>query len=354
MTHPDYTLEATSDLPGVAFSAMRQIILAQAKAGQLEVLDDETDRLTVKTAHGLIGLRPGQSAETAGMVAANDQRWLFVMKNAVLMQMKHLMPEVAENMRWSDGDYAGALPPNFQFVRVKEVTQLGPVFLRAKLEGEDLSSHTIASIHFRLVQPPKDVEPQWPSLAPNGSTKWPDEPFTLHRPVYTTRSIDYDTNTLLTDIYIHDGGRTTDWAKEVMGGDRGRRVVGLMGPSGGGVIDADSVLMASDETGFPAAARILENLPEGATGTVYLEAEHGAECEYPVEAPPGVSIEWLARAKGEKLVDATLAAMPAPGETKVWYAGERSDAREVREAAKAAGWEPHSLRVSGFWRRPEG
>ncbi|MEO0959008.1 MAG: hypothetical protein AAFY66_11195, partial [Pseudomonadota bacterium] len=187
MTHPNYTHEAFADLPGVAFSAMRQVIMMQAKASSLRVLEDEEGRLTVETAHGLIGLRPGTAAETAGMVAAQDARWLFVMKNAVVDQMQHMMPAVAQAMRWSNGDRAGSLPPNFQFVRVTDVSRLGQVFYRVTLQGEDLSSYGTDAIHFRLVQPPVEAEPEWPSVAPNGSTRWPDGPGAPHKPVYTVR-----------------------------------------------------------------------------------------------------------------------------------------------------------------------
>ncbi|MEM9047486.1 MAG: siderophore-interacting protein [Pseudomonadota bacterium] len=346
-----YAHEAQADLPGVAFAAMRQVILAQAKASKLSVLEDAAGRLTVETAHGLIGLRPGQAAETAGMVAATDLRWLFIMKNAVVQQMRHLMPDVAEAMRWSDGDVAGSLPPNFQFMRVVEVAPLGPVFLRVTLEGEDLSSYGDSAIHFRLVQPPAgDVAPQWPTVAANGSTVWPDGPGAPHKPVYTARSVDHAANRLVTDVFIHEGGQTTGWARAVMAGARGRRVVGLVGPSGGGLLAADRVLMASDETGFPAAARLLENLADSATGTLLLEAEEGARCAYPIAAPPGIALRWLARSQGENLGQAALDALPDHTDAKIWFAGEQQQARRLRDTAKAAGLAPADLRISGFWK----
>ena len=350
MSHPDYTHEALADLPGVAFSAMRQMILAQATAANLTILEDKSGRLTVETAHGLIGLRPGTAVETAGMVAARDPRWLFVMKNAVIQQMRTVLPDVAEAMRWSNGDVAGNLPPNFQFVRVRDVALLGPVFLRVTLEGEDMSAHGDDAIHFRLVLPPTHVEPEWPSVAPNGSTDWPDGPGAPHRPVYTARYVDHGANTLVTDVFLHDGGRTTIWAQEVMAGERGRSVVGVVGPSGGGLLKADRVLLASDETGFPAAARLLEGLPEGATGEVFLEAEEGATCDYPIVAPAGVLLHWLSRSRGESLIEAALAALPDYAGASVWFAGEQQDARRLRDAAKAAGWRPTDLRISGFWK----
>ncbi|MEM9966690.1 MAG: siderophore-interacting protein [Pseudomonadota bacterium] len=354
MVEVHYPHEACADLPGVAFNAMRQIILMQAKTSNLTVLEDIDSRLTVKTAHGLIGLRPGQTAETAGMVAAENVQWLFVMKNAVVQQMKHLMPDVAAAMRWSDTGAEGGLPPNFSFVRVIEVVELGEVFLRVTLEGEDLSHHCDEAIHFRLVQPPKDTAPEWPSVAPNGSIRWPEGPGAPHKPVYTARSVDHQANQLVTDVFIHEGGRTTDWAREVMTNERGRRVVGLVGPAGGGLLEADQVLMASDETGFPAAARLLENLPETATGDLILETENGADCGYPIEAPSGVRVTWLSRRDGETLEKAALEALPRHQSSKIWFAGERSQARRVREVAKSAGREASDLRISGFWTAPAG
>lgn len=350
MLGTDYSFDAQADLPGVAFAAMRLIILAQAKAANMTVLEDSDNHLTVETAHGLIGLRPGETSEAAGMVAAKDARWLFVMKNAVLQQMRHLMPEVAEAMRWSDAETQGEFPPNFSFVRVREVVELGPVFLRVTLEGEDLSAHGDDAIHFRLVLPPRDAETQWPGVAANGSITWPEGPAAPHRPVYTARAVDYDANTILMDVFVHEGGRTTDWAQQLLMGILARQIVGIIGPSGGGLMQADHVLMASDETGFPAAARILENLPDGATGQVILEAEEGASCDYPIAVPEGLSLIWLSRAKGERLDTATLAALSKHKGAKAWFAGERAQATRVRETAKAAGWEAGDLRVSGFWR----
>ncbi|MEL6196376.1 MAG: siderophore-interacting protein [Pseudomonadota bacterium] len=353
MNAPSFPHQALADLPGVPYTTLRQVILAQASAGNITVMEDTADQLTVRTAHGLIGLRPGTTAETAGMVAAEDARRLFIMKNTVIQQMRSLMPEVAEAMRWSDGDLAGSLPPNFQFVRATEVVPLGTAFLRVTLQGEDMASYGDDAIHFRLLQPRVDIDPEWPRVAPNGSTVWPDGPGAPHKPVYTARSVDHATHTLVTDVFVHEGGRTTAWAQELLAGDRARRVVGLVGPAGGGLLQVDRVLIATDETGFPAAARLLENLPDGATGAVLLESEHGAACDYPITAPPGLSVRWLARSRGERLGQAALAALAGAEGGTVWFAGERQDARRLREAAKAAGWGHDRLRISAFWKAPD-
>ncbi|MEO0917609.1 MAG: SIP domain-containing protein, partial [Pseudomonadota bacterium] len=83
-----------------------------------------------------------------------------------------------------------------------------------------------------------------------------------------------------------------------------------------------------------------------------LEAEHGADCAYPLDVPDGISVTWLSRTKGRTLEDATLAALPRHKGAKIWFAGERKQANAVREAAKTAGHEPDNLRISAFWTRP--
>ena len=349
MTFEDFPHEASSQLPGVSFLAMRQVIFRQAERSSLRIIEDVDQRLTVETAHGLIGLRSCEGSDATAYVAAADEHWLFMMKNAVIRQMQHLMPDTASDMRWSSGPQAGSLPPNFAFLEVRDVAPLGAVFLRLTLKCEGLDTHGDHSIHFRFVLPPDGETPEWPTVAPNGSTKWPDGPGAPHKPVYTTRYIDQGAGTLVTDVFIHDGGRITTWAQTLMNGGRNRRVVGLVGPAGGGLLHAQRVLMAADETGFPAAARLLENMEPGVTGMVLLEAENGADCAYPIEVPEGITLCWLSRSKGESLGQSTEALLPEYEGATLWFAGERAQAASLREKARAAGWDKSQMRISGFW-----
>ena len=350
LNHP---FEALADLPGASFAAVRLMILAQAKSSGLTVLEDAQQALTIETPQGVVGLRPGKTCDVAVMVGARDDRALFALKGAVVAQISQVMPDIANTLRWSDDPAQRTLPPNFQFMRATRVEAVGSVFLRVTLAGDDVSAHQDRSIHFRLVLPPKGQEPTWPSVAPNGSIAWPDGEQALHRPVYTARAVDHDNHTIEVDIFVHEGGRVTEWARELEVGDLERSVIGVVGPSGGGLLDADHVLMASDETGFPAVARLLEGLPASATGTLLLEAEHGAACHYPLPAHQGLSVQWLSRARGEHLGEATLSALDAQADASVWFAGERSDAKRVRDRAKELGVPQDRLRVSGFWRAPD-
>lgn len=341
--------EALADLYSTTFEAMQTWMRAHAAAAALAVLEDTRDRLTVQTAQGVIGLRRGTQTDVAIMVGARDARWLHMMKSAMVHELRARLPQGVEALRWSDAVAAGGLPPNFQFVTVIGAEALGSAFIRLTLQGEDFSSHDADAIHFRLMVPRKGVAPVWPHVAANGATVWPDGPGAPDRPVYTTRHLDHAANIMVTDVFVHDGGHTAAWAQELLEGERARAVVGLVGPSGAGVLQADHVLMASDETGFPAAARILEALPKGASGTMLLEAKHGAACGYPIKAPPSIDLRWLARSHGDSLAEATIAALPDHSGAVFWYAGEKADAQAVRDVAKAIGWDRHRLRASGFW-----
>lgn len=95
-------------------------------------------------------------------------------------------------------------------------------------------------MHFRLVYPKLAGQvPLWPQINSEGRTIWPDGDDELLRPVYTVRQFDMQAQTLDFDVFLHDGGRTTDWAKGVGIGAK----VGLLGPSGGGVPEADFMLL---------------------------------------------------------------------------------------------------------------
>lgn len=349
MTRKQYIKEALADLPGVAFDSIRRMLLHQAEEHGLPLQEDEPGRVTVETGYGLIGLRDGVDASVTGMVAASDTRSLFVMKNAMVEQLRTVSPDLAETMRWSDSTATGGFPPNFQFGQVTRVERLGGAFLRVSLQVEDVSVFGDESFHFRLVLPPSGMTPDWPTVAPNGSTRWPKGPGAPHIPVYTVRSLDRASNVMVMDVFRHDGGRITEWCEEIRAGDLRRGRVGIVGPGGGGLVDAQSLLIASDETGFPAVARLIEGLPEGAKAEVILETAGGAESPYPLPARAGVSVRWLSRQTGQTIADAALEALPRHSTSAIWFAGEKKAARCLRSAAKAMGFPASELYITAFW-----
>ena len=78
MTQLQLPFSAQADLPGIAFSAMRQMLLSQVKAENFKVIEDADRTLRVQTSLRIIGLRPGHRTEVAGIVVAAGERRLFV------------------------------------------------------------------------------------------------------------------------------------------------------------------------------------------------------------------------------------------------------------------------------------
>ncbi len=350
MLQDHYPFTSQTDLRGATFAAMREVCLGWAKSDGLSFTENGDDHLAVETSRGMVELRSVKETGLNCTVAAKDVRALFMVKSTVVSQVQAQMPAVAAEMQWTDGEVADPLPANFQFMRCTKIEQLGPVFLRATLEGDDVSSYGEDSIHFRLLQPSTEAETEWPTVAPNGSAKYSDGPGAPHKPVYSVRAVDYEKGQIVTDIFLHEGGKTMEWVEEVQSGSSDRDVIGIIGPMGGGVVSAKRSLMCSDETGFPAAARILENLPVDAVGDVFLEAEDGEACGYPFKFPKDMNVTWLKRADGDRLLDAAMAACPNYKGDSIWFAGEKEQARLLREATKDADHPSDTLRISGFWR----
>lgn len=75
-------------------------------------------------------------------------------------------------------------------------------------------------------------------------------------------------------------------------------------------VPADRVLLVADESGLPAIAGILRDLPRDTVGDAFVELIDAADAQ-PVDAPAGVTVHWLPRTGGEAVGDLALAALRA-------------------------------------------
>ena len=249
-----------------------------------------------------------------------------MLKEQLVEHLAHFLPDVVEKIRWSDADQAGGLPPNFHFATVQTVNPVGTSFLRVRVKARGLSSFQDDAIHFRLVLPPRGIEDvEWPYVSESGATVWPKGDKALHRPVYTTRWIDHAQGIMDFDVFVHDGGRVTEWARNAEPGTQ----VAVVGPGGGGIPQTIRILMFADETALPATARILEALPADTLGHVTVQTENGAGCAYALTSPSGVSVTWLDRADDHSLSDLALSAMEEFPQHFLWFACEKADAQKV-------------------------
>lgn len=129
----------------------------------------------------------------------------------------------------------------------------------------------------------------------------PDETRPVMR-TYTTRAVRSDAREVDIDMVTHDvSGPASAWIAEARVGDE----VLILAPTTAhtGVnygIDfvppahTDAILLAGDETAAPAIARILEQLPPDARGTVVLEVPHPGDVAY-LPTHPGFDLVTAAR-----------------------------------------------------------
>ncbi|WP_417818432.1 siderophore-interacting protein [Tritonibacter scottomollicae] len=342
-----FSFEAQTLLPGLSFPAIRSVIQQRAQEFDLPVVIDSDDEVQIETTYGNYSLQRRDEYSVA-RIGAPRADWLYVLKESLSDTLEHLAPEIAAEICWSDAqESAGRRPPNFQFITVEHVARIPGSFLRVTAQAEDLTHFTTDAIHFRLALPNPALDtPQWPYLSETGQTIWPKGDATLHRPVYTVRALDVTTGRLVFDIFEHDGGRATEWARSVSPGCR----VGLTGPGGGGIPEVETIMIYADETGFPAVARILDALGPKASGRVVLELTAPESADYLMPHHPGIRIEHHGSNAGDlgDLAIATLANTPGH---MVWLAAEKSAAQKVRAHLKSAGLNAKDHYIAAYWTR---
>ncbi len=118
--------------------------------------------------------------------------------------------------------------------------------------------------------------------------------------------------------------------------------------------DTAGYLLVADESGLPAVRGILRDLPADAVGTAIIEVPaHGDVIE--VEAPRGVTVQWVPREATGELVGAgalrALREVEAPGAASyAFVVGESSLATEGRRTLHRAGLPKERITFSGFWK----
>ncbi|HWL45451.1 MAG TPA: SIP domain-containing protein [Ilumatobacter sp.] len=171
---------------------------------------------------------------------------------------------------------------------------------------------------------------------------------------YTVRQWDAATHRLEALFVLHgDEGSGSAWAMRAAPGDP----VALWGPREAfePPPGTDWYLLVADETGLPAVAAILEQLPSGTPARVFAEvADTGSRQELPQR--PGDEVVWLYRdgtgaQPGTLLVEA-VRALPWPGGTPYAWGGAESRAvTAVRKYLRnEVGLDREAVSMTGYWR----
>lgn len=335
-------MKVHADIEGLAFNAMKSLMLHEASEHGLPILAQSDSALTVGTEYGSFGITAQQKIGLRLEVEADRQDNLHVLRDSLVGHIAHFLPEVADTIAWSDTVDAGSFPPNFQFATVVGSRKLSADFLRLTIDLSKPDAFDDRAIHFRFVLPKHaDGDPEWPKLAPNGSTKWPVGDKALHRPVYTVRTV--VGATIEVDVFIHEGGQASDWATSVQLGQE----VAIIGPGGGGVLDEHSVVMVADETGYPAIARMLDALPNTATGKVVLLSHSGAK-DYPMPKHDGVEVVFENETGFVRAAEAALEKHP---NCYAWVAAEQAHIAQIRQSDAMMAIPKKQRYVAAYWTR---
>ncbi len=173
---------------------------------------------------------------------------------------------------------------------------------------------------------------------------------------FTIQHFDAVKKELTFDITLHERGPMSRWALNAKPGN----ALQLAGPRGGfkGVSPRSWLLLAADETGLPAIASIVRQLP--ADLVVHIFAEIADETERPfLEVQPRVHIRWIYRNGSPTQDPETLSEvlryspLPATG-GDAWIAAEASVIRTIRtHLLRERGFELGRVHAAGYWKRGE-
>ncbi len=296
----------------------------------------------------VIQLRAGEigfSAKGGGLaltLQAENQARLYMLQQVVFNRLDQLGPEAT--VLWEQVS-AGAMPPTLTVARVEWIRRISPGFRRVRVTGPDLARYAGGGLHFRLLLPPLGRPPVWPRIGADGRTIWPEGTDALHRPVYTVRAFDAEAGWLDFDVFLHSGGRTTDWTAAAAPG----AFVGLMGPTGRELPETDWLALFGDETSMPAVIRILEALPPSTRGQAFVLTGDPADRQ-PVAAPAGMELHWLTRGASPDLVTALEALEPPARGRFAWFAAEKSQAEAARRLLRERlGFGRRETSVTAYW-----
>src|SRR5262245_1930010 len=162
--------------------------------------------------------------------------------------------------------------PRRRVLEVKRVDKVSAHMIRVTFGG-DLEGFTSLGFddHIKL-------------FFPDGPAVAGGEAPTLSRD-YTPRRHDAAANTLDIEFVLHDAGPATRWAEQVRPG----QLLQIGGPRGSFIIPTnfDWHLLIGDDTGLPAIARRLAELPRGTRAVVLAEVDSPAD-QVEFESPANV------------------------------------------------------------------
>jgi NADPH-dependent ferric siderophore reductase len=238
---------------------------------------------------------------------------------------------------------------------VARIEKLTPSFTRITLTGDDLAHFGTDGLdqRIKLIIPFTDGTitdvGQFDETQSMGEwyRRWRELPDEERNPIrtYTIRSPRPAEREIDVDFVLHGTeGPASAWATGARVGDP----LFVVGPDsrsaeqGGGIEwrpgDADTVLIAGDETAMPAICSIVESLPAHITGEVCIEVPSEADA-LPLSAPDGVRVNWLGRGSAAHGVRLSAA-------VHAWGRRRETASAASTDSALRAGWDAEPIEAS--------
>ncbi|MFT4198428.1 MAG: siderophore-interacting protein [Pseudoxanthomonas sp.] len=300
------------------------------------------------------GLFEAEATYLLVQAEAEDIPGLLRLKNILAMHLEELAPEEPPEIVWTGDGCDVTELPNLRIMRVARTTALTPQMRRITLSGDDLARFASGGHHVKVLVPPEGVAtPEWPIAGRNGRPQWPSED---RRPImrtYTIRRIDVPAGEMDIDFVLHgDDGIASRWAAAAREGD----VVGIMGPGGMSVREADWYLLAGDMTALPVISRLLEELPPTKRGVALIEIPAASEAQK-IKSVTKIELRYLHSAYPESgnttALEEAVKAIVFPDDMKsfVFVGAETSVARRLRSYLRQeCGLDRSQHLCAAYWR----
>ena len=168
---------------------------------------------------------------------------------------------------------------------------------------------------------------------------------------YTVREHDSSTRVITVDVVLHGDAPGTRWATSLATGDRVElaHAKSWFRPPR----EADCHVLVADLAGLPALARLIEQRAHSNTVAI-VEVPDEQDLDY---LPKHATVRLVTSiGTGNGVTESVLTRLvaqncPATGLGYCWFAGEASEARQVRKLLRHEyGWTPDRLDVVGYWR----
>lgn len=288
-------------------------------------------------------------------LACDSEAALQMNRTMIAEHLFYFAGEEPLELTWAQHSFLAALP-NIHEVTVVSAEDVTPHMRRVKFACADISPFVGGDMHVRLLVPPKGRPPVWPGFREDGRVAWPVGEDELLVRIYTIRAVDIERRQLWIDFLQHPNphARTpgADFARDVQPGEK----VALLGPGGGSLPAAQSVLLVGDESALPAIARIAAEVAPGTRMQAIIEVLDETE-EQPLPSAGTLDVRWLhrrnypAEAKGVLAEEARNAIAASDGDTYVWVACEKEDVRSVRAFLKSRRHDKKRMYVAWYWER---